>query len=150
VQAQSTFGSIIGTVRDTTGAVVPGAHVTLTNTGTTAVRAAISDAGGNYAFNNIDVGKYSLTITAASFEKESIPEIDVTARETRRADATLKAGAETQTVEVVEQLENVITTDVSNLAVTKTGDELVELPALHRLHKPHFYAHYRGRRPDRR
>jgi len=128
VQAQSTFGSIIGTVRDTTGAVVPGAHVTLTNTGTTAVRAAISDAGGNYAFNNIDVGKYSLTITAASFEKESIPEIDVTARETRRADATLKAGAETQTVEVVEQLENVITTDVSNLAVTKTGDELVELP----------------------
>jgi hypothetical protein len=126
--AQSTFGTILGTVRDSSGAVVPGATVTLTNTGTTAARTAKSDASGDYAFNNIDVGTYSVAFTAAGFEKDSVAEILLTARETRRIDASLKAGAETQTVEVVEQIENVITTDVSNLAVTKTGTELTTLP----------------------
>ncbi len=126
--AQSTFGTILGTVRDTSGAVVPGATVTLTNTGTTAVRTATSNASGDYVFNNIDVGTYSVIFTAAGFEKNSVAQIVLTARETRRIDASLKAGAETQTVEVVEQIENVITTDVSNLAETKTGEELTTLP----------------------
>jgi hypothetical protein len=126
--AQSTFGTILGTVRDTSGALVSGAAITLTNTGTTAVRTAFSDASGDYVFNNIDVGTYSLIIVAPGFEKSSVPQIVLTARETRRIDAALKAGAETQTVEVVEQLQNVITTDVSNLAQTKVGTELTTLP----------------------
>jgi len=125
---QSTFGTILGTVHDTSGAVVPDATVTLTNTGTAAVRTATSSASGDFVFNNIDVGTYSVTFSAKGFEKSSVPEIVLTARETRRVDAALKAGSETQTVEVVEQLENVITTDVSNLAVTKTGEELTTLP----------------------
>jgi len=126
--AQSTFGEILGTVRDSSGAVVQGAQVTLANTGTTARRTAVTDANGSYAFKNIDVGAYTLTITAPGFEKESLPAISLTARETRRMDATLKPGAETQTVVVIEDAEPVITTDVSSLAETKIGDELVELP----------------------
>ena len=126
--AQSTFGEILGTVRDSSGAVVQGAQVTLANTGTTATRAAVTDANGSYAFKNIDVGAYTLTITAPGFEKESLPAISLTARETRRMDATLKPGAETQTVVVLEDAAPVITTDVSSLAETKIGDELVELP----------------------
>jgi hypothetical protein len=128
LHAQSTFGAILGTVRDPSAALVPGAEVTLTNTDTTAARTTTADSAGDFAFNNIDVGKYSLVIAASGFEKYSLPEIVLTARETRRVDAVLKPGAETQTVEVVGQLENVITTEVSNLAVTKTGDELVDLP----------------------
>ncbi len=126
--AQSTFGEILGTVHDSSGAVVQGAQVALANTGTTAARTAVTDANGNYAFKNIDVGAYTLTITAPGFEKESLPAIALTARETRRLDATLKPGAETQTVVVVEDAAPVITTDVSSLAETKIGDELVELP----------------------
>lgn len=125
---QSTFGSIVGTVRDSSGAVVPHAQLELTNTGTTATHSATTDASGDYTFDNIDVGSYSLTVKVAGFQTESVPELVLTARETRRVDVALKPGAESQTVEVVEQLQNVITTDVSNLAVTKTGDELVELP----------------------
>lgn len=128
LSAQSTFGAIVGTVHDASGALVPGADVTLTNMDTTATRAEVSDSSGSFAFNNIDVGKYSLTITSPGFEKESIPDIVLTARETRRVEVALKAGAESTTVEVVEQIRNVITTEVSNLAVTKTGDELVDLP----------------------
>jgi hypothetical protein len=126
--AQSTFGTILGNVRDTSGALVAGAEVALKNIGTSAVRTATTDADGNYAFNNIDVGRYSLTITAQGFEKESLPEIVLLARETRRLDATLKAGAAATTVVVVEDAAPVITTDVSNLAETKVGDELEELP----------------------
>jgi hypothetical protein len=126
--AQSTFGEILGTVHDSTGAVLQGAQVTLQNTGTSAARTSVTDANGNYAFSNIDVGTYSLTMTAPGFEKESLPAISLTARETRRMDATLKPGAESQTVVVVEDALPVITTDVSNLAETKAGDELIELP----------------------
>jgi hypothetical protein len=126
--AQSTFGSILGTVRDASGALVPGAQVTLANTGTSSSHTIATDAQGNYAFKNIDVGRYALTIVAPGFEKESLPEILLTARETRRMDATLKLGAETQTVVVIEDSIPVISTDVSNLAETKVGDELVELP----------------------
>jgi hypothetical protein len=125
---QSTFGSIQGTVRDASDALIQGAQVTLTNTGTTAARTLVTDESGSYNFKNIDVGTYSLAITAPGFEKESLPEIDLTARETRRLDAILKPGAESQTVMVVDNPLPVITTDVSNLAETKTGAELVDLP----------------------
>ena len=128
LKAQSTYGAILGTVRDTSGALVVGAQVSLLNTGTKATRQLATDASGSYAFKNIDVGTYAVTITATGFEKEALPAIAVTARETRRMDATLKPGAETQTVVVAEDAAPVITTDVSSLAETKIGDELVELP----------------------
>ena len=124
--AQSTFGEILGTVHDSSGAVVEGAQVTLTNTGTTATRTLVTDASGSYAFKNIDVATYTLTFTAPGFEKESLPAIGLTARETRRMDATLKAGAESQTVVVTEDTSPVITTDVSNLAETKAGADFPE------------------------
>jgi len=126
--AQSTFGAIQGTVRDSSGALVPGAKVMLVNTGTSATQSATTDESGNYAFKNIEVGTYVLTFTAPGFEKESLSEISLTARETRRLDAALKPGAETQTVVVLDTAAPVITTDVSNVAETKVGDELVDLP----------------------
>jgi hypothetical protein len=126
--AQSTFGEILGSVHDQSGAVLQGAQVTLTNTGTSATRTAVTDASGSYAFQNIDVGVYTLTVAAPGFETDSLPAIQLTARETRRMDATLKPGSESQTVVVMDDPTPVITTDVSNLAETKAGDELVELP----------------------
>jgi len=126
--AQSTFGSILGTVRDASGALVQGAEVTLANTGTSAARVLVTDASGGFDFKNIEVGRYTLTFTSQGFEKESLPEFALTARETRRMDVSLKPGAESQTVMVVDNPLPVITTDVSSLAETKTGDELVNLP----------------------
>ncbi|MGA3370278.1 MAG: carboxypeptidase regulatory-like domain-containing protein [Terracidiphilus sp.] len=126
--AQSTFGTILGTVRDSRGDLILNAKVTLANTGTAATRTLHTDANGSYAFKNIDVGRYALTITAPGFEKESLPEIVLSARDTRRMDATLKPGSEAQTIIVDDDPAPVITTDVSSLAETKIGDELVELP----------------------
>ena len=125
--AQSTFGSILGTVRDATGSLVQGAEVTLVNVGTTARRVETTDSTGNYSFRNIEVGTYKLAIAAPGFQTSSLPEIPLTARETRRVDAVLTLGAANQTVEVTDSAP-VISTDVSSLAETKVGDELVELP----------------------
>ena len=66
--AQSTFSAIIGIVRDASGALVQGAQVTLLNTGTTAAHTAVTDAGGNYAFKNVDVGSYKLVFAAPGHE----------------------------------------------------------------------------------
>ena len=126
--AQSTYGTILGTVHDRSGALLPGAQVTLVNEGTNAKRVLMSDAQGDFAFKNIDPGKYTVTATADGFKTESLPQIVLTARQTLRVDPTLDPGATTQTVEVVSDVQNTITTDVSNLAETKAGDELVELP----------------------
>lgn len=127
--AQSTFGAILGTAHDASGALVAGAHVSLTNTGTTAVRAVETDADGNYAFRNIDVGVYALTISAQGFQSQSLPAVELKARDMIRIDVVLKLAGETQTVVVDDSsLAPVITTDVSNLAETKLGDELVNLP----------------------
>ncbi|HWT66082.1 MAG TPA: carboxypeptidase regulatory-like domain-containing protein [Terracidiphilus sp.] len=126
--AQSTFGTILGTVHDSSGAVVTGAQVTLLNTGTTAARTVVSDDQGNYAFRNIDVGTYQISIVSQGFQKSVLPLVALTARETRRLDAVLKLAGETQTVVVDDFSAPVITTEVSNLAETKVGDELVSLP----------------------
>jgi hypothetical protein len=128
IHAQSTFGSVLGMVRDATGAIIQNAQVTLQNTGTQTTLVAMVDESGNYAFRNVDVGSYRLTIAAPGFETAALPQIALAARETRRIDATLRPGAQTQTVEVKEDAEPVITTDASNLAETKLGDELVNLP----------------------
>jgi len=126
--AQSTFGAILGTVRDFSGALVVGARVTLVNSGTASTRTIQTDNSGSYSFRNLDAESYALTIAAPGFANESLPRIQLTARETRRMDVVLKPGAETQTVIVNEDPIPVISTDVSNLAETKVGEELVELP----------------------
>ena len=126
--AQSTFGTILGTVRDTTGAAVAGAQVTLADDGTGTRRNLATDETGSFSFKNIEVGQYTLTVTQAGFARQSLPGITLTARETRRAEVILKPGAETETVIVADNAVPVITTDVSNLAETKIGEELVSLP----------------------
>lgn len=126
--AQSTFGAILGNVRDSAGAMIPGAQVTLTNEGTAVKRKMLTDASGSYAFKNIEVGSYSLTFSQSGFESVALPAFMLTARETRRADVALRPGGNAETVIVEDQAIPVITTDVSNLAETKLGDELVNLP----------------------
>ena len=128
-RAQSTFGAILGTVRDQSGAVVAGAAVTLINTGTTAQRAAQTDQDGNYAFNNIDTGLYQLKLSATGFAPASVPQIQLTAREVRRVDAVLQVGGDTQSVRIDDTFAGpVINTETSSITQTKLGEELVQLP----------------------
>ena len=128
VFAQSTFGTVLGTVKDAAANVLPHAAVSLSNKGTSASRTAVADPVGNYSFNNLEPGSYQLLVEAPGFEKAQIETLDLQARETKRVDVQLKVSTQTESIDVVEFGGAVINTDVSNIAETKTGRELVDLP----------------------
>ena len=67
---QSTFGSIVGTVKDQSGSVVPGAIVTLVNVGSSAKHTATTSASGGYEFLNLDAGTYQVEIQASGFKDQ--------------------------------------------------------------------------------
>jgi hypothetical protein len=126
--AQSTFGSIVGTVKDSSGAVIPGATVMLTNSGTAAQRTVTTDQHGDYSLVNLNPGKYQITVSAAGFEKTDFSDLDLQSRETKRVDAALKLGSATETVMVQGASAGVITTEVSSLSETKTGPNSPNYP----------------------
>ncbi len=124
--AQSTFGTVLGTVKDPSGSVIPKAKVKLLNTGTNALRETETNASGTYQFNNIDVGTYQLQVEAPGFQKTEFQPFDLSARETKRIDLDLNVATQATTV-TVEAIAT-ITADVSNIAETKGSLELTDLP----------------------
>jgi hypothetical protein len=124
---QSTFASILGTVRDPSGAVVSGCAITAENTGTSAHRAALTDQNGSYSFPNLEPGVYKVTMEAAGFQVAT-HSIELQARQTVRIDGQMTVAAQAQSVNVMAEGAPVINTDVSNIAETKTGRELIDLP----------------------
>jgi hypothetical protein len=126
--AQSTSGTILGTIKDPNGAVVAGAVVKLVNTGTNSARSALTGDTGSFQFGNVDVGTYQLEISATGFEQVRFTNFDLGARETKRVDADLKIASQTTTVNVEATAGIVVQTDTSNIAETKGARELVDLP----------------------
>src|SRR4051812_17888172 len=98
--AQSFFGSIVGTAVDASGASVPGAMVTLTNTGTGETKTSSTDQDGNYQFLNLIPGVYRVELEKSGFKHLTRDGIQVTVQATVRADATMEIGAIQQRVEV--------------------------------------------------
>jgi hypothetical protein len=126
--AQSTFGAVVGTVTDSSGAVIHGANVTLTNTDNGVERKAATGADGSFAFFNVEAGKYTLSVVQSGFSTVNFTDIQLEARETRRIDASLKVSTSAQTVNVNAMDLPVITTDAPNVVSTRTGQELLDLP----------------------
>ncbi|MBV9505370.1 MAG: TonB-dependent receptor, partial [Acidobacteriia bacterium] len=126
--AQSTFGTFVGTVRDPSGSVVPDCAITLTNTGTSAQRSAVTDKEGGFVLVNIEPGSYDILMQAAGFEPLSLKNLQLTSRQTVRVDGDLAVAGQAQAVSVMAAAEAPISTEVSNIAETKSGRELIELP----------------------
>ena len=94
--------SIYGVVLDPSGAVVPNAHMILTNTDTKATMSTTTDQGGNYIFGNFDPGTYSVTVQALGFKTETQSGIQVAANESRDAGKfVLMLGTIAQSVSVI-------------------------------------------------
>jgi hypothetical protein len=126
--AQSTLGTILGSAKDPSGAVIPRATTTLTNTGVNTTRTRNTTSSGLYEFTNLEPGTYSLRVKAEGFSDLAIDNIVVLARDTQRVDAVLSVKGQSVEVEVREFAGDALVTDLSNLAETKTGRELVDLP----------------------
>src|SRR6516162_6461708 len=99
--AQVDTGAILGTIKDQSGAIIPGATVTLTNEGT---GVSVSTKGGNdgsYEFRPIKIGTYSVAAEYKGFQKVEHPHVTVDVQQQVVIDLTLLPGQVTQTVEVV-------------------------------------------------
>ncbi len=127
-EAQSTFGEVLGTVKEASGAVVPNAVVEIVSQGKSTVKSTVTDQTGSYQFVNIDAGTYTVSIVATGFQKVQFSAFDLSARETKRVDADLKLATQQQTVNVESTAEAVVQSDASNIAVTKGSLELTNLP----------------------
>lgn len=129
VFAQSTFGTIVGTVRDSSGALMPGCVITVENSGTSVRRSTMADETASYAFQNLEPGTYKVTMMAPGFQVAEYTNIQLLARQTIRIDGQMMVATQTETVSVVaEAAAPVITTEVSSIAETKTSRELFDLP----------------------
>jgi hypothetical protein len=128
LRAQNTEATVLGTVRDSSGLAVAAATVQLVNQGTGAKLSVTTDNNGDFRFSAVDIGSYVLEIDAPGFQKAQFAQFDVLARESRRLDAVLKLATQAQSITVETSTGPPIQTDTSNIAETKTGRELVDLP----------------------
>ena len=103
VQAQQTTADVLGTVTDPSGAVVPGAMVSLRNLGTNATQTAKSSPNGQYFFNLVQPGTYSLEVSGDNYTTLKIPSLTVQAGDRAREDAQLKIGARSETTTVTAE-----------------------------------------------
>lgn len=120
-------GAIRGTVQDPTGAVVPGANVTLTNEDTGLVLETTSGADGAYSFTPIKIGTYTVAVTKPGFQKISQAHIAVHVNEQVKADFSLTPGQVSQTVEVTSALP-VLQTQSSSVGQDVTSQQVNDLP----------------------
>jgi len=120
-------GTILGTVTDATGAVVSGAKVTVTNTGTATSRITETTGAGDYAVPNLVPGPYQVTVEATGFSKGEVSNITLQVAQEVRENVVLKTGAATETVTVTSG-GVVLDTDTSEIAQLVTQKQVDQLP----------------------
>jgi len=108
--AQSAAGTISGTVADDSGAVVPGAQVTVKNTGTSLSRVLTTNERGRYVAPQLSLGSYEVTAGAQGFQTEVRQGITLMVGQEAAVDFVLRLGAVTERVEVTGEASLVETT----------------------------------------
>ena len=124
---QSTFGSIVGVVHDTTQAVVPGASVKIRSLEDNSSRSTTSDQNGSFEFVNLKPGNYALSAQAEGFADFQVPSAELTARQTLRIDVTLGVKTQSTMVEVSDTAV-MINTENAVLSDSKETAQIGQLP----------------------
>jgi hypothetical protein len=125
--AQTTFGTILGTVTDATGSVIPGATVTVRNEGTNISQNAIADERGDYAVSHLNPGIYSVTASQSGFKKFTKTGIRLETAATVRVDASLEVGEVASEV-TVSGGAPLVESETSNVAGVRTGEVMERMP----------------------
>ena len=126
--AQSTFGDILGVVKDPEQGLVPDAKVTLTSIEEKTEFAAVTDAEGAFHFVNLKAGRYSLLIKATGFADYKVASIQLDARQSLRQDVILKVATTSQTIEVQSDIGPMINTENATLSSMENYEEITTLP----------------------
>ncbi len=125
--AQTSYGSIVGTVKDASGASIPDARVTLTNLGTSDARTAQTDGSGNYQFVNLQPGDYKVDIEKTGFKRLSNDHVQVVVQVATRVDGALQVGEVGETVEVSSQAP-LLQTENASVGQVVEGRAVTEMP----------------------
>src|ERR1700733_14092388 len=127
VFAQTYQGRILGSVTDSSGAVVSGAKVTITNTATGISRTLTANEAGEYNAPNLEPGPYTVIVEASSFKRAERTGLQLEVAKDVRVDIKLEAGAVNETVTVSEEAPMVTTTN-DVLGGTFSNKAITELP----------------------
>jgi Carboxypeptidase regulatory-like domain/TonB dependent receptor-like, beta-barrel len=126
--AQSVYGSVFGTVSDSTGAAIPGATVTVTDEAKGTVYTATSNAAGDYSVPHLIPDVYDLKVTAKGFQSFVTKGISVLADTSPRIDPTMEVGGASTTVTVNADTQPILKTDRADVATVFDQQQVSSLP----------------------
>ncbi|MGH9769371.1 MAG: carboxypeptidase regulatory-like domain-containing protein, partial [Blastocatellia bacterium] len=125
--AQFDTSTVLGTIRDANGAVLPGVTVTLKNIDTSIAVNAQTDEDGNYQFTNVRIGNYRVSAEKQGFSTAVAERVNVTVNARQRVDLTLQPGAVTETVTITDAAQ-LLETDSSVRGQVVQREQIVNLP----------------------
>src|SRR6266403_4672425 len=120
-------GAIVGTVTDSSGAVIPGATVEAVNASTGQTRMVTTGADGSYRFALLPPGSYNVKFSANGFKTVEVPKVAVNVTETPTLDQKLELGAQAEQITVEANAELIQTTNAT-LGGTVAGSTVTDLP----------------------
>lgn len=127
IYAQAVNGTVVGTIKDESGAVVPDAQVTITETNTNVSRSVNTDANGYYSFPDLPPGTYSVKVAKQGFASAQQSAVPLGVNSTVRVDLQLRPGQVTETVNVASTLP-LLQTDTAKTGGTLTSVQAEQLP----------------------
>jgi hypothetical protein len=125
--AQILYGSVVGVVKDSSGAFIPGATVTIVNKETNLTREATTNGEGSYSLINVQPGPYDVKVTLTGFRDVARPNVPVTIGQIVRIDFSLEIGTVAESVMVVGE-SPILQTDKADVHTSLKATELTALP----------------------
>src|SRR4029450_924019 len=125
--AQTTLGRVGGSVLETSGAVLPGATITLTNENTNQVQTTVSSENGTYVFAQVPVGSYKVEIALQGFKTATFSKVTIVVGQEYSLTTRLELGAVAESVDVTAGASLVSTTspEVSSTVLQK---QVLDIP----------------------
>ncbi|MGZ4814319.1 MAG: carboxypeptidase-like regulatory domain-containing protein [Terriglobales bacterium] len=121
-----------GTVTDPSGAVLPGAQVTLQNKETNVTKTVTTNDGGVYTINQLPPGPYSLAVERQGFKKKVLEQIGITADQIQGVGINLELGGTNETVTVAADETPLINTENASVSGTISAQDVQKLPSFGR------------------
>src|SRR5581483_4460688 len=125
--AQVDTGSLVGTVKDPTGAAIPGVIVTATNTDTAVTTSVKTESEGNFVITPLKIGRYSVSVEASGFQKEVRKDIVLDVQQAIRLEFALKIGSVNETTEV-SGAAPLLETESASLGDVVAAQQVQQLP----------------------
>ena len=126
--AQTTTGSVRGTITDSSGAIIPQAKVTVTDTATGVQTVATTNQAGEYSIRFLQIGQYTLRVEASGFEIANYGPFPLEIDQTAKVDIPLTVGSASTTIRVNEEYQPILQTENATNGETFTENTINSVP----------------------